>query len=176
MPWPLRLVATDFGWRVGCGPVVSKLTSFTRRASPSHVSIGGRRPTGADIRSRQDLVADKVAQDLRNPDFADFLVIHHVHAIKFRTCWNWLQSARRVRSCPPPRSPATVGREKKLPIESAGGTIRWDSYIRCRHGPKLPLAPLASAPLPFQKRAPLDNIRSAPHRTAHMRFFFVPGR
>ena len=46
LPWPLRLVATDFGWRVGCGPVVSKLTSFTRRASPSHVSIGGRRPTG----------------------------------------------------------------------------------------------------------------------------------
>jgi hypothetical protein len=32
LPWPLRLVATDFGWRVGCGPVVSKLTSFTRIA------------------------------------------------------------------------------------------------------------------------------------------------
>jgi hypothetical protein len=36
---------------------------------------------GADIRSRQDLVADKVAQDFRNPDFADFLVSHHVQAI-----------------------------------------------------------------------------------------------
>jgi hypothetical protein len=45
LPSPLRLVATDSGWRAGCGPVVSKLTSFTRRASPSHVSIGGRRPT-----------------------------------------------------------------------------------------------------------------------------------
>jgi hypothetical protein len=36
---------------------------------------------GADIRSRQDLVADKVAQDFRNADFADFLVSHHVQAI-----------------------------------------------------------------------------------------------
>ncbi len=44
--WPLSLVATDPGWRAGRGPVVSKLTSFTRRASPSHVSIGERRPTG----------------------------------------------------------------------------------------------------------------------------------
>src|ERR1700730_18970207 len=79
---------------------------------------------GAYIRSRQDLVADKVAQDFRNADFADFLVIHHVHAIEFRSCWDCLQSARRVRSCPPPKSPATVSREKMVPIDSVGGTKR----------------------------------------------------
>ena len=35
---------------------------------------------GADVRSGQDLAADKVVQDFRNPDFAGFLVIHHVPA------------------------------------------------------------------------------------------------
>ncbi|TPV99308.1 MAG: hypothetical protein USCAAHI_01259 [Beijerinckiaceae bacterium] len=35
---------------------------------------------GADIRSRQDFVVDEVAQNLRNPDFVNFLVSHHVQA------------------------------------------------------------------------------------------------
>jgi Enoyl-(Acyl carrier protein) reductase len=54
------------------------------------------RDLAAVVRSRQGLVADKVAQDLRNADFADFLVIHHVHAIKFRGSWDCLRWEKSV--------------------------------------------------------------------------------
>src|SRR6202035_3081045 len=90
-----------------------QLVANTRRDLADEPREPAPKLTGADIRSRQDLVADKVAQDFRNADFADFLVIHYVHAIKCRSCWDCLQSARRGRSCPPPRSPTTVSREKR---------------------------------------------------------------
>ena len=40
-----------------------------------------------------------------------------------------------------------------VPAGQNAGTFN----IRCRHGPNFPLAPLASAPVPFQKRAPLEQ-------------------
>ena len=109
-----------------CLQLVAKpqLVANTRRELADKPREPAPKLAGADIRSRQDLVADKTAQDFRNADFAGFLVIHHVHAIKFRSCWGRLQSARRVRSCPPPRSPATVRRKKTFPIDSAGRTKR----------------------------------------------------
>jgi hypothetical protein len=88
---------------------------------------------GADIRSRQDLIADKVVQDFRNADSADFLVIHHVPAIKFSLVGTAYSPRKRCRSI--------------VPAAHNSGTFN----IRWRHGPNFPLAPLASAPLPFQK-------------------------
>jgi len=74
------------------------------------------------------------------------------------------------------RQQPSVARKRCRSIVPAGpnaGTFN----IRCRHGPNFPLAPLASAPLPFQIRAPMEQhpIGAASHGWRICGSFLCPG-
>ena len=77
------VIGVDLGLQLVAKP---QLVAYARRELADKPREPAPKFSGADIGSRQDLVADKVAKGFADADFADFLVIHHVHAIMFRSC------------------------------------------------------------------------------------------